>query len=131
MFNPKTGEHFYTASDAERDDLKGKGWSYEGVAFYVPKKSKTPVWRLFNPATGEHYYTTDTDERDKLLKEGWNDEGVAWYAADDATGKAMYRLFDPKANPVASHHFTSSEKERQDLIAAGWADEGVGFYALG
>lgn len=130
MFNPGTGEHFYTASDAERDDLVGKGWSYEGIAFWVPKRSNTPVWRLFNPATGEHYYTTDTDERDRMLGEGWSGEGVAWYA-DDARGKAMYRLFDPKANPVASHHFTSSESERQELVAAGWTDQGVGFYALG
>jgi hypothetical protein len=42
----------------------------------------------------------------------------------------MHRLFDPKANPVASHHFTSSDEERQDLIAAGWIDEGIGFYVL-
>ena len=34
LYNPYTGEHFYTASDAERDNLVGVGWKEEGVGWY-------------------------------------------------------------------------------------------------
>lgn len=106
-----------------------EGWNYEGVAFWAPAHSSTPVWRLFNPRTGEHHYTTSGEERNALVEAGWKDEGIGWYADDDK-GRAMWRLFNPKAAPVASHHFTSSEAERTTLLDAGWTNEGVGFYAL-
>lgn len=31
LYNPNSGEHFYTAEEGERDSLVGSGWNYEGV----------------------------------------------------------------------------------------------------
>ena len=48
LYNPYTGEHFYTADTTERDHLTGLGWRYEGVGWKAPAKSSTPVYRLYN-----------------------------------------------------------------------------------
>lgn len=37
LYNPNSGEHFYTANSAERDNLKRLGWSLEGVAWYAAR----------------------------------------------------------------------------------------------
>ena len=39
MYNPNSGDHVFTASEAERDDLELHGWSPEGVAFYAVRKA--------------------------------------------------------------------------------------------
>ena len=45
LYNPNSGEHFYTADTVEKDDLISKGWKYEGVGWIAPTKSNTPVYR--------------------------------------------------------------------------------------
>ena len=34
LYNPNSGEHFYTASTNERDELLAAGWHDEGIAWY-------------------------------------------------------------------------------------------------
>ena len=43
LYNPNSGEHFYTASVKERDGLVSAGWKYEGVGWTAPGLSSTPV----------------------------------------------------------------------------------------
>ncbi|MBR4457189.1 MAG: leucine-rich repeat domain-containing protein, partial [Solobacterium sp.] len=128
MYNPNSGEHFYTGNEQEKNHLVSIGWKYEGVGFKAPVKSSTPMYRLYNPNAGDHHYTSLAAERTSLLKSGWKDEGIGWYA-DDAKGVAMYRLYNRNATGAGSHHYTSSEQERDQLKKLGWKYEGVGFYA--
>lgn len=76
LYNPNTGEHFYTASAAERDDLSRAGWRYEGVGWY--SGGGVPVYRQYNPnaASGTHNYTTSLAENDMLTRAGWVPEGI-------------------------------------------------------
>ena len=127
MYNPNTGEHFYTGSEEERDMLIEAGWHYEGVAFTFPKNTGAPVHRLFEPITGEHLYTMDEAEKDRLMAEGWNYEGVAFNSAYD-TEAVQHRLHNPNAS-VGAYHFTFSEEEKQNLINAGWEYQGIGWYS--
>ncbi|MDO4539176.1 MAG: hypothetical protein Q4B54_13510, partial [Coriobacteriales bacterium] len=78
LYNPNSGEHFYTLSVGERDLLVAAGWKYEGTAFKPAAASSTPVYRLYNPYGG-HHYTASVGERDLLVLAGWHDEGVGWY----------------------------------------------------
>ena len=126
MYNPNSGEHFYTGKVKEVKNLSAAGWDYEGVAWVGPVESNTPVYRLYNPNTGDHHYTPSTKERDKLVKAGWNDEGIGWYS-DDAETKPLYRLYNPNA-VTGSHHYTTSVRERDKLVQQGWLDEGIGWY---
>ena len=126
LYNPNTGEHFYTSASKEKKELVDAGWKYEGTAWTAPETSMTPVFRLYNPNAGEHHYTISKKEKNDLVKAGWKYEGVGWYS-DEKKGTALYRLYNPNAT-VGSHHYTTSKKERKELIAAGWKDEGVAWY---
>ena len=46
LYNKWTGEHHYTAKTAERDTLINAKWSYEGIGWFAPTTSSTPVYRL-------------------------------------------------------------------------------------
>jgi len=129
MYNPNTGEHFYTGSEEERDNLIGHGWQYEGVGFTFPLTTGDPVHRLFQPSTGEHLYTMDVNEKDSLLAAGWNYEGIAFNSGFE-NEVPQYRLHNPNAT-VGAYHFTASAEERDNLLNAGWEYQGIGWYSLG
>ena len=127
MYNPNTGEHFYTGSEVEKGNLVAVGWQYEGVGFTFPANTGAPVHRLFQPSTGEHLYTMDEDEKAKLMADGWNYEGIAFNSAYD-TEAVQHRLHNPNAT-VGAYHFTFSEEEKQNLINVGWEYQGIGWYS--
>ena len=128
LYNPNTGEHFYTGSIEERDMLKEAGWAYEGVAWNAPIKNGTPVFRVFNPNSGDHHYTMSQEEVNMLVELGWQYEGVAWNSASPSN-IPQYRLYNPNAD-VGSHHYTSSAEERDTLVSLGWKLEGIGWYGM-
>ena len=127
MYNPNTGEHFYTGSEVERENLVAVGWKYEGVGFTFPANTGAPVHRLFQPSTGEHLYTMSEEEKDMLMADGWNYEGIAFNSAYN-TEAVQHRLHNPNAT-VGAYHFTFSEEEMQNLINAGWEYQGIGWYS--
>lgn len=133
LYNPNSGEHFYTASAHERDSLRRAGWKYEGVGWTAPASSRTPVYRLYSGT--DHHYTASAAERDMLVRAGWKYEGVGWYS-DDAKGVPLYRQFNPNVNPGAprnnsgSHNYTTSRAEHDHLVSAGWRGEGIGWYGM-
>lgn len=127
LYNPNSGEHFFTVSPVERDNLVWEGWRDEGIGWVAPTTG-SPVYRLYNPIAGEHHYTLASAERDMLVDAGWNYEGVGWYS--DADQKIpLYRLYNPYEY-ANNHHYTTSEYERDHLISVGWRDEGVGWHGV-
>ena len=126
LYNPNSGEHFYTGSVEERENLMIAGWQYEGVAWNAPVNSGEHVYRLYNPNSGDHHYTMSADERDWLVSLGWQYEGVAWNSAG-TDGVPQFRLYNPNAD-CGSHHYTSSTEERDYLVSLGWQYEGIGWY---
>lgn len=129
MYNPNSGEHFYTQLTSERDHLRSVGWRYEGIGWQSPT-SGSPVYRVYNPNSGEHFYTLSSYERDNLKKLGWRDEGIGWYSAA-SNQKPVYRLFNPNTRGAGSHHYTLLTSERDHLKNVGWRYEGVSWYAVG
>ncbi|MGN1383265.1 MAG: Ig-like domain-containing protein [Eubacterium sp.] len=129
LYNPNSGEHFYTSNQGERDHLVSLGWRYEGVAWNAPLTG-APIFRLYNPNAGDHHYTGSTKERDDLVKLGWKYEGVAWCTASPATKKPQYRLYNPNCTGAGAHHYTGSTKERDDLVKLGWRYEGIAWYGV-
>ena len=126
MYNPNTGEHFYTGSMEERMTLETAGWQYEGVGFTFPATTGKPVYRLFQPSTGEHLYTMDEAEKAALMAQGWNLEGIA-FNSGNSSEVPQYRLYNPNVS-VGAYHFTASEAEKDVLLALGWQYQGIGFY---
>ncbi|MBO6115290.1 MAG: hypothetical protein J6P57_09575 [Lachnospiraceae bacterium] len=128
LYNPNSGEHFYTADANEKDFLVGVGWNYEGIGWRAPVSSNTPVYRLYNSNAGDHHYTMSKGERDYLVSVGWNYEGIGWYS-DDLMSVPLYRQYNPNA-VTGSHNYTISKSENDMLVSVGWNDEGIGWYGL-
>lgn len=128
LYNPNSGEHFYTASAGERDSLTGIGWIYEGVGWNAPQVSGTPVYRLYNPNAGDHHYTVNWNEKTMLVNTGWIYEGVGWYS-DDSKGVPLYRQYNSNAT-AGAHNYTVNANERDMLVSAGWRDEGISWYGM-
>lgn len=130
MYNPNSGEHFYTGSVEERDNLINAGWNYEGVGFTFPRTTGGPVYRLYDRHnTCEHLYTMDEAEKNALIAAGWEIEGVAFNSAYE-TEVPQYRLHNPNVT-IGAYHFTASLTEKNNLIAAGWEYQGIGWYTCG
>lgn len=128
LYNPFSGEHLYTSSVEEKDNLVSLGWHYEGVGWTAPVTSNTPVYRLYNPYSGDHHYTTNAEERDYLTTLGWRYEGVGWYS-DDNQGVPLYRQFNPNET-IGTHNYTKDKAENDYLVSLGWRAEGVGWYGV-
>ena len=130
LYNPYTGEHLYTSSDAEVSNLVAAGWNDEGDGWVAPKKSKSEVYRLYNPYApgGDHHYTTNWGEVENLKAAGWRYEGVGWYSADSES-VPLYRQYNPNAS-TGTHNYTASEVEKDSLVSSGWNDEDVAWYGL-
>lgn len=128
LYNPNSGEHFYTMDTAEKKHLVSLGWNDEGVGWYAPVSSNTPVYRLYNKNGGEHHYTTSKEEKDNLVKAGWIYESIGWYS-DDSKTIPVYRQYNPNAF-ANNHNYTTNADEKSWLIRLGWQDEDIGWYGV-
>ena len=131
MYNPNSGEHFYTGSLEEKSNLTAAGWNYEGVAFNaaVSDIGHAPVYRVYNPNAGDHHFTASADEKNNLVNAGWKYEGIAWYSGTEESGEPVFRLYNPNAESGA-HHYTSSVAEKNHLTSIGWNYEGVAWFGI-
>ncbi len=128
LYNPNSGEHFYTADVNEKVHLIDVGWRYEGVGWRAPATGRD-VFRLYNANAGDHHYTMDVDERDHLVDVGWTYEGVGWYS-DEGERVPLYRQYNPNA-VTGTHNYTTSAYENDHLVSVGWRAENVGWYGIG
>ncbi len=130
LYNPNSGEHFYTKDAAEKAALIAFGWKDEEIGWYAPVTSKTPVYRLYNQNAGDHHYTKDVKEKDALVALGWKDEGIGWYSVDNENdGAPLLRSYNPNAT-TGSHNYTLSTEEHDHLVSLGWKDEGTAWHGL-
>lgn len=127
LYNPNSGEHFYTKDAKEQKGLVDAGWKDEGTGWYAPA-SGSPVYRLYNKNAGDHHYTLSQKEKDSLVKAGWKAEGIGWYSESDK-GTKLYRAYNKNAK-AGSHNYTLSSEEQNMLVKAGWKNEGIAWYGL-
>ncbi len=114
LYNPNSGEHFYTADLNEKAALVKLGWNDEGYGWVAPKKvlGDKAVYRLYNPNAGDHHYTTVEKEKETLVTYGWKYEGEGWYSAEAKSHTAtvpVYRQYNPYANGAGSHNYTTDK----------------------
>lgn len=130
VYNPNSGEHFYTSNKVEKDHLVNLGWKYEGVGWKAPTVSNYPVYRLYNANGGEHHYTMNVAEKNNLVKLGWKYEGIGWFSADpnDSNSVPLLREYNPNAFSN-NHNYTTNANEHNWLVGLGWKDEGKAWYA--
>lgn len=81
IYNPNSGEHFYTTNKSEADAAARKGWRHETNSKYTwVSEGDVKVYREFNPdvhTAGSHNFTTDLNEHRRVVSAGWKDESKA------------------------------------------------------
>ena len=122
VYNPNSGEHFYTKSAYEKSVLVKTGWRYEGIGWNAPT-SGSAVYRVYNPNSGEHFYTKSAYEKSVLVGRGWRYEGIGWYTAN--SGTPLYRVYNPNSG---EHFYTKDSYEKSSLVSRGWRYEGIAWY---
>lgn len=139
FYNVDSGEHFFTASMAERNALvqNDANYEYEGPGFEAVNPatndpSAVPVFRFLNPGDGDHFYTVSMAERNALIA---NDPGLKYEGAvfnEDLTPQAgdaaVYRFLELNSG---GHFYTASAAERDAIVASqpNLRFEGTAFYA--
>src|SRR5438876_4145128 len=100
LFNPDTGDHFYTADANERDRAASQfGYRTEGVACFVmpgPSPGVIQLYRMWNGDAHDHFYTTDVNERNRAQAvSGYADEGIAGFVFPPGQAAELYRIYKP------------------------------------
>lgn len=151
LYNPNSGEHFYTSNTVEVEKLsgpmgsgggfcgvdsdgqfkcwginRGAGWKLEQNAGWIAPTQGAPVYRLYNRNAGDHHYTLNAAERDMLIKKGWKYEGIGWHSGGSWP---LYRQYNRRARR-GTHNYTVSKPENDMLVRLGWKAEGIGWHAL-
>lgn len=129
LYNPNSGEHFYTSNYTEKQHLITLGWTDEGIGWSSPKTSAHPVYRLYNPNAGDHHYTMNSQEKSSLIVRGWQDEGIGWYSLPQGHGLPVFRQYNPNAAAAGAHHYTANKAENDYLVSIGWRNEGIAWFA--
>lgn len=124
LYNPNSGEHFFTSDKREYDAMVKSGWKGEDEAWKGADTGDI-IYRMYNPNNGQHHWTRAFNEAEAMQKAGWIYEGANFASARD--GKPVYRLYNPNNG---LHHFTASQDEKTSLVKAGWKDEDVAWYAM-
>ncbi len=89
FYNRRSGTHFYTASQGERDSVATKlasTYAFEGVAYNVSldPTGATPVYRFYKPRQGTHFYTANEAEKNDVIakyRATYRFEGIVFYVA--------------------------------------------------
>jgi arylamine N-acetyltransferase len=126
------GEHFYTTSEAERDNaVSNLGYQSEGIACYVYASQASgaiPLFRLIAP-NGNHFYTTSEAERQNAISSfGYQSEGIACYVLDSDPSSilSLFRMLNPN---YGDHFYTTDLLERDNAVSnLGYQSEGIACY---
>lgn len=82
LYSKNSGEHLYTTSNYEVNQLKNYDWVNEGIVFYdashYGSNQAIGIDRLYNPNSGQHFYTNNSLETAFLIKLGWKYEQTAF-----------------------------------------------------
>ncbi|MGU3360048.1 hypothetical protein ACLBWX_06935 [Methylobacterium sp. M6A4_1b] len=137
FFDTKTGDHFYTTSGNEKQQIQSTmpTFNFEGSPWGTPDQSALThdVFRFLETKSGTHFLTDSVAERDQLVNSAssYHYEGVAFQAYNDPSG-AGHMTLERFYNKVSGlHHYAGSAEEAAGINAgaagAGWVDEGKAF----
>ncbi|MGL5076790.1 MAG: hypothetical protein ACRDBG_13335 [Waterburya sp.] len=137
FYNPEKGVHFYTADEAEKNNVEQNlpNYNSEGSSYRTvdPLTGGQEVYRFFNPSTGVHLYTTNEVERDAIIETSPNFkfEGVKFYAYETPVEGSIpvYRFYEPTKGV---HFYTPNEAEKNAVQKnlTNYSFEGIAYYAL-
>ena len=140
LYNPNSGEHFFTANEDEAASLTLLGWEEGDIKWYAPV-SGDPVYRLYNPNVtdlsgnniGDHHYTMNPAEVSSLIEAGWQKDDALFYSASVSEDNSVpvFGVYNPNAYALGmsgAHHFTINADEIRGLLDLGWQEGYIKFF---
>lgn len=120
VYNTGTGEHLYTNSETEKNNLVSAGWRDEDLA-WLGSTAGDPIYRVYNPNArgGDHYYTMDKAEAEKLVALGWRWDNNGQPVLHSGGDYDVYVAYNPNA-VSGSHYYTADKTEHDSLLSQGW-----------
>lgn len=140
FYRPSTGTHFYTASQAEMEQVRDtmqSTYQLEGVGYSLDggnAQNDDPLYRLYNRRTGTHLYTVSESEKDSILanlSHTYSLDGVAYMVTSVPTAGdvAVHRFYSPaKGTHFYSANATEIAYVREHLSRI-WQYEGFAYAA--
>lgn len=129
LYQPASGNHFYTMSSIEATQALRLGYVEEGVPFAneQSRPALIDVFRFYDAEIGDHFYTTSTEERDAVMARlsNYRYEGSAFQvaASDDLGTAPIHRFFSAE---TGDHLYSANPFEG---LASGYVYEGIAWYA--
>lgn len=129
LYNPNSGDHFYTSDTNEVKSAKNYGYVEESWASQIYSEQRPDtiaLHRMYNQKTGDHFYTSDINEVTTAKKLGYLDEGNAGYIYNSQKEGTvpLYRLF----NSAAGDHFYTEDANLENAMRYGYKYEGIAGY---
>jgi hypothetical protein len=81
LFQPSTGDHLLTTSEAEQNHAKQLGYVLEGKIGAVsstPSNGLRPIYRFYNSEKHQHFYTADLSEASSLTNTHKAEGHLGW-----------------------------------------------------
>jgi len=120
FYNKTNGTHFYTASEAEKNNIIARWpniYKFEGFAYNVSSLPTSAIVYRFWNNNGTHFYTVSEAEKNNIIARWGNTfkfEGLAYYVSPYPTNNTVYRFYNMRNN---THFFTASASERDNIMA--------------
>jgi len=134
LYNPKTGEHFYTVSHSEAitNGCSNPGYKLEASSYFLSDDISIPnattVSRLYSNDTGDRLYSISANEISAAIVAGYHIETPSAFLAQTtwpSGGATVFRLYNVKTH---RHLYTWNAGERDTAISNGYTNEGNAFY---
>ena len=124
FFIRDTGAHFYTTSEAEKDEILEtqpnyvlEGTPYKSAPANDVLTGVAPIYRFLNTDTGIHFYTISEPERESIEMNlpNYRSEGIAYYGYTEQIENTIpvFRFYNSQ---IDAHFYTSSTVERDNVI---------------
>ena len=138
FLNRNTNVHFYTASEAERNNVQfnlAGTYSLEGVGYALDTSStanNVPLYRFYDFKRGVHFYTADENEKNVILNtlgHVYSYDGPAYKVSQNPVGtQPIWRFYNVNKGV---HFYTADIAERDNVVqhlGYIYRYEGVAFY---
>ena len=117
LYNPHTGEHYYTVQSGEEQALVRSGWTfekYEGYLYPTQVPGSTLIYRLYNQVNGGHLYSASVAEVNAILAKF---PGI--WVTTTSLGYGFAVPGGDSLAPVASPSVSQPESSALDLATTG------------
>ena len=134
--NP-VGDHRYTTSTSERDELLAAGWQ-EGDAVFksvvIPGPYSSEVYCVYNPnayaigMSGAHHFTINADEVKGLLELGWQEEDPkfdGYYLDIDEIEEADFDIYLNNDSPRVGNFLEVTVEPGETDVTFQWYLDGI------